>query len=82
MVPWAFSCPGDLNFDAFSFASSSGVLGSNRKAVVKRLGSSTRRYSSCWVSVVAAAAAGVVAALAWGLASVIDWRVEKVADSW
>ena len=81
MVPWAFSCPGDLNFDAFSFASSSGVLGSNRKAVVKRLGSSTRRDSSCWVSV-AAAAAGVVAALAWGLASVIDWRVEKVADSW
>ena len=63
MVPWAFSCPGDLNFDAFSFASSSGVLGSNRKAIVKRLGSSTRLGSSCGASVVAAAAAGVVAAL-------------------
>ena len=62
MVPWAFSRPGDLNFDAFNFASSSGVLGSNRKAIVKRLGSSTRRDSSCGVSVVAAAAAGIVAA--------------------
>ena len=62
MVPWAFSCPGDLNFDAFNFASSSGVLGSNRKAIVKRLGSSTRRDSSCGVSAVAVAAAGVVAA--------------------
>ena len=60
MVPWAFSCPGDLNFDAFSFASSSGVLGSNRKAVVGLLGSSTRLGSSCGVST----AAGVVAALA------------------
>ena len=37
MVPWAFSRPGDLNFDAF--ASSSAVLGSNRKAVVKGLDS-------------------------------------------
>ena len=37
MVPWAFSHPGDLNFDAF--ASSSTVLGSNRKAVVKGLDS-------------------------------------------
>ena len=37
MVLWAFSHPGDLNFDAF--ASSSTVLGSNRKAVVKGLDS-------------------------------------------
>ena len=64
MVPWAFSYPGDLNFDAFNFASSSaGFLGSNRKAIVKRLGSSIRLGSSCGASVVAAAAAGVVAAL-------------------
>ena len=61
MVLWAFSRPGDLNFDAFITASSCSVfLGSNRKAVVGLLGSSTRLGSSCGVS----AAAGVVAALA------------------
>ena len=65
MVLWTFSRPGDLNFDAFGCASSSRVLGSNRKAIVKRLGSSTRRGSSCEGSVVAAAAAaGGFAALA------------------
>ena len=64
LVLWAFSRPGDLNFDAFIIASSSEVLGSNRKAVVKRLNSSTRQCSSCGVSVVAVAAARVVAALA------------------
>ena len=39
LVLWAFSYPGDRNFDAFVIASSSRVLGSNRKAVVKGLDS-------------------------------------------
>ena len=46
LVLWAFSRPGDLNFDAFIIASSSEVLGSNRKAVVKRLGSCFVQSSS------------------------------------
>ena len=47
LVLCAFSRPGDLNFDAFITASSCSVfLGSNRKAVVKRLGSCARQASS------------------------------------
>ena len=71
MVPWAFSRPGDLNFDAFVTASSSGVLGSNRKAVVKR-----RR------SFLAGAASSELAAgLASGRPSAPGSGLEKVSDS-
>ena len=88
MVPWAFSRPGDLNFDAFGCASSSRVLGSNRKAIVKRLGSSTRPDLSCGESadksaVAAATAAAALVVPASGCwASTAGWRIEKVADSW
>ena len=72
MVPWTFSHPGDLNFDAFGVASSSKVLGSNRIAARGLVGSSVRRASSSvewrWK-----AASGQVRVAGLGL--------EKVSDS-
>lgn len=75
MVLWAFSRPGDLNFDAF--ASSSTVLGSNRKAVVKGLDSFLALSSAS-----AGRSKGATVEPPSGRPSAVTgWVVGKVSDS-
>ena len=72
MVPWTFSHPGDLNFDAFGVASSSKVLGSNRIATRGPGGPPMRVASS---SVAGWRKAGI------GQLRVAGLGLEKVSDS-
>ena len=74
MVLWAFSHPGDLNFDAF--ASSSTVLGSNRKAVVKGLDSFLALTSASGRS-----KGATVVPPSGRPSAVTGWVVGKVSDS-
>lgn len=83
MVLCPFSRPGDLKYDASADSSSSTVLGSNRKAVVKRLDSClAQTCSSGRSTTTTGAVAAAVPPSGRASAAAAGWVVGKVSDSW